>query len=202
MYHSLDKDESKKPYKRFLDCYLKDGTTTYRDNHHLSLQWLKKHPNLDTNLWTQGLPDFQEDEIILAIEDEPLEVLKMGTYVGSCLGLGGIWTESAVAILLDINKQVLYARNTSGAVIARQVLAVSDAGQLVAFEVYPHSASKKVKRMFAEYNQKFSKLLNLPLFECSDNDEEDTDYKISLILAKNWWDDGAWGNGNKKLTAK
>ncbi len=200
LYHSLDRHESKKAFKRFLDNYLKDGSTTYRDGHYLSLQWIKKHPNVNYDLWVQGLTDFKNDEIKLSIECEPLEALKMGTYVGSCLGLGGIWTESAVAILLDINKQVLYARNAKGSVIARQVLAISDEDQLVAFEVYPLSISKKIKRMFAEYNQKFSTALKLPLFQ--DNDDDDADYKISLILAKNWWDDGAWGSGHKKISAK
>ena len=38
----------------------------------------------------------------------------MGTYVGSCLGLGGICADSSAAVLLDINKQVVYARDQHG----------------------------------------------------------------------------------------
>ena len=70
---------------------------------------------------------------MIRLEQDPLEVLKMGTYVGSCLGLGGGLTYSAAAALLDVNKQVLYARDEQGTVIARQLVAISDDNQLVPF---------------------------------------------------------------------
>ncbi len=193
LYHSLERHESKKAFKRFLEHYLKDGSTTYRDQHPLNQQWLKQHPSLNLQGWHDGLKDFERDHLTLTIEHDPLEVLKLGTYVGSCFGLGGIWSESAVAILLDINKHVLYARNSSGIVVARQVIAISDNNELVPFEVYPVSTSKKVKEIFYEYNRHFAAELQLPIFK----NNESNDYHISLILGKNWWDDGAYWKKEK-----
>lgn len=197
LYHSLDKDESKRIFKRFLDSYFVHGHTRYRDEHALTLNWITKHKNLNLDLWTQGLEGFQKDGIFITLEKDPLEALKLGTYVGSCLGLGGIYTESAVAIVLDMNKQVLFARNSEGHVIARQVVAIADDDQLVAFEIYPNSASKKLKRLFVDYNKKLAAALGFPLFDWN---KEDADYEISLILAKDWWDDGAWSYKKKKNT--
>jgi len=41
-----------------------------------------------------------------------------------------------VARPLDVNKQVVYARDPHGAVIGRQLLAISEADELVCFSVY------------------------------------------------------------------
>ena len=85
----------------------------------------------------------------------------MGTYVGSCLGLGGGFSYSAAAALLDINKQVLYARNEQGAVIARQLLAISDKDELVPFAVYPESAAPSVQRAFDRYDTELASALGI-----------------------------------------
>lgn len=188
MYHSLDRDESKKPYKRFLKSYFKSGNATYIDKHPLTQSWINEHQNVDVSLWKHGLLDFRKQDLEFKIEQHPIEILKIGAYAGTCLGLGGIWTESAVAILLDINKQVLYARNEAGQVIARQIIAISDDDKMIAFNVYPLNVSKNIKRAFIEYNKKYSKALGLELFD-GDYTKE---YEIELILAQSWWDDSAW----------
>ena len=46
----------------------------------------------------------------------------------------------AVAIVLDVNKQVLYARNHRGAVVARQVVALAEDERLVCFRCEQHPA--------------------------------------------------------------
>jgi len=53
---------------------------------------------------------------------------------------------SAAAVVLDVNKQVVYARNRRGSVIARQLLALSEDDRLVAYDVYPRSTPGPVKR--------------------------------------------------------
>ena len=116
----------------------------------------------------------------------------MGTYVGSCLGLGGICAYSAVAVALDMNKRVVYARNAARAVVARQVLAISDAEELVCFEVYPWGIGKELKQVFAEYDRAFAKVLDLEIHDphAEENGGPPTD--VALLLATHWWDDSAW----------
>ena len=122
----------------------------------------------------------------IALERDPLEAFKLGSYVGSCLGLGGLCSYSASAVVLDINKQVLYARDTQQRVIARQLVAISRAGELACFRVYPEAAPPEVKALFGDYDRRFAAALGVPLAE-----EDDAD--IELVLAMEWWDDGAFG---------
>jgi hypothetical protein len=42
--------------------------------------------------------------------------------------LGGDNAHAAVAIMLDVNKHVVFARNVRGRFVARQVVAISDDG--------------------------------------------------------------------------
>ncbi|MEZ5403846.1 MAG: hypothetical protein R2729_29470 [Bryobacteraceae bacterium] len=119
------------------------------------------------------------------MEADPLEVLKLGTYVGSCLGLGGLCAYSAVAAVLDANKRVLYARDQRGTVVARQLVAVSKDDRLVCFDVYPLSTNAALKRIFREYDAAFAAALGLPVYRPSREDE----YDIEFVIASQWWDD-------------
>jgi len=182
-------DSNQRPLKRFLRAYL-NGDQNYLLNHSESQKWLKNHKELNINLWQTGIEFSQESEkyglITIDLEKDPLEVLKLGVYSGSCLELGGGFTYSAVAILLDINKQVLYARNKKGKVLARQLVAISEDNKLVCFEIYPPSVSDEIKAMFRDYDELFAKKLNFPI------NKSYLDYEIEHILSKDWWDDRAW----------
>ena len=86
---------------------------------------------------------------------------RVKAHAGSCLGLGGGLTYSAAAALLDINKQVLYARNEQGAVIARQPLAISHKDELAPFAVYRESAAPAVQRAFDRYDTELASALGI-----------------------------------------
>ena len=182
---------NKRTFRHFLKEYVA-GNVNYLQHHPLTLRWAKCHPNISLERWTRGihLESYEEKPFVtINLEQEPLEALKLGTYVGSCLGVGGLCTYSAAAVVLDINKQVLYARDANGVVLARQLLAISKDEQLVAFEVYPANVSSHLKTLFYEYDQHFANILGIELFK---RKSEDDNYEIESILAENWWDDGAW----------
>ncbi|RKZ79658.1 MAG: hypothetical protein DRR19_24670 [Candidatus Parabeggiatoa sp. nov. 1] len=186
---------NKRAFRHFIKEYVA-GNVNYLQHHPLTLRWAKAHPNISLERWTYGiqLESYEEKQYVtINLEQHPLEVLKLGTYVGSCLGVGGLCTDSAAAVVLDINKQVLYARDVNGVVLARQLVAISKDEQLVAFEVYPAYVSSQLKTLFYEYNQHFANLLGIELFK---QKSEDDNYQIESILAENWWDDGAWNFGN------
>jgi hypothetical protein len=128
----------------------------------------------------------------LEIVDQPTPVLRLGTYVGSCLGLGGICAYSAVAVAMDVNKQVLYCRNSSGAVMARQVLAISEAEELVCFGVYPYGVARDLKQAFAEYDRAFARALGLSIHDPDAVENGGPSSEVALLLASHWWDDDAW----------
>jgi hypothetical protein len=92
--------------------------------------------------------------------------------------------------LLDVNKQVLYARNRQGKVVGRQLLAIADDNRLICFHVYPLSSSKIVKALFLEYDRNFASALGLSIYNPAENDTPG--YKVSSILSVYWWDDDSW----------
>ena len=167
--------------------------TTYIRAHPRSQEWLARHANLNVELWLRG---FEVESVTLegigsveiGVEQNPIEALKMGTAVGSCLGLGGSFAYSAIANVLDINKQVIYARDASGNILARQLAAISEEKSLVCFEVYPIQAGASLQRLFRRYDELWADALGLPLYR----NEPDTGYIIANVLSACWWDDHAW----------
>lgn len=71
----------------------------------------------------------------LGLEPDPLEVLRMGAWFGTCLSPGAMNFHSAVANAVDLNKRVLVGRRR-GTVVGRTLLALGERGGLVAFEAY------------------------------------------------------------------
>lgn len=183
--------ENRRGLRRLLDAHWR-GDTDYVWNHPQTRQWRQKHPGIDWNVWRGGLTVEGVTDtgtaVTLAVETDPLEALKLGTYVGSCLGLGGDFAYSAAAVVLDFNKQVIYARDGRGTVVGRQVVALSEARQVVCFEVYPLDAQKHLGPLFAAYDRQWSAALGLPVYEADGDDE----YDIAHILSHEWWDDRAW----------
>jgi hypothetical protein len=179
--------ENRRGLRKFLNAYWA-GDQQYLSKHPATLAWYRRHKTVPHNVWEQGI-SFRSGKYSIEVERDPFEVLKLGTYVGSCLAIGGMCSDSAVAALLDANKRVLYARDDRNQVIARQLVAISDQDSLVCFSVYPLSASKEIKALFKEYDQAFSTALGLPLYRPT---EGDAGYEISTVLSAYWWDDMSW----------
>lgn len=182
-------DTNRRALRRFLRAHF-HGRQDYVVAHPLSQRWMGAHRDLPLGRWLRGLRDeVVVDGVALTLdfEADPLEVLKLGTYVGSCLSIRGICDYSAAAVVLDINKQVVYARNSKGSVVARQLIAMSDEGTLVPFTVYPHAASPAVRRCFADYDRRLADHLGVSVLESTD-----TEYTISNVISTSWWNDGPW----------
>lgn len=74
---------------------------------------------------------------VLAIEEDPLEVLRMGIPFGTCLALeSGCNAASTVLNAIEANKRVLYVRNANGSVVARKLLAISKTANLIGYNLY------------------------------------------------------------------
>jgi len=176
--------------RRFLRAHLA-GDPDYLLRHPATVAWARRHPGIDLATWTRGIDHHFTTggrAVSIRLERDPLEVLKLGTYVGSCLGLGGSFACSAAAVVLDINKQVLYARDDRNAVLARQLVAISDDDQLVPFSVYPLSTAPGLLRAFREVDRQLAAALAIEQVSA------DQRYSIENILSQEWWDDGAWPN--------
>ncbi|HEU0029872.1 MAG TPA: hypothetical protein VFQ53_04510 [Kofleriaceae bacterium] len=182
-------DVHRRQLRRMLTATLA-GDAQWRLRHPRTQAWLARHPKLDREVWLRGIETTGRidgiGEVTLAIESDPLEALKLGTYVGSCLGRGGHFAFSAAAVVLDINKHVVYARDARGAVIGRQLVAVSEADELVCFSVYGTASLERLEPLFRAFDQAFAAQLGLPLYGSDD------EYVIATILSLDWFDDTAW----------
>lgn len=190
----LDRRDNRSGLRRFLLAYAEGRPKAYLD-HPLNRAWFARHPKINSALWSKDPQAWiaeGADEIHIAIETDPLEILMLGTYVGSCLGLGGIMQHSSVACLLDANKKVVYARDASGRVLARQLLAIDERDRLVCFEVYPLNASETLKGAFRKYGQALADTLGIERYR----HQEGASYDIEIILAQYWWDDGLWNESD------
>jgi hypothetical protein len=183
--------ENRRGLRRLLQAHW-SGQRQYLLEHPASREWLRRHPELDVRLWTEGLEHTALlpglGSVTIALERDPIEALRLGTLTGTCLGIGGLCDYSAAAVVLDVNKQVLYARSERGTVLARQIVAISEEGHLVCFHVYPAGTSPELHAAFRELDRRLAAALGLPLLGSSASD-----YEIVNILSETWWDDGALG---------
>jgi hypothetical protein len=179
--------------RRGLRKYLREhwsGNAAYLDQHPLTLAWYRKHPRLPRDIWENGIPFPEASPNTFAVEHDPLEILRMGTYAGTCLSVGGANAHSAAAVLLDPNKQVLYLRDGRGRVVARQLLAISDEGELVCFHVYASIRSPGVSELFRKYDVALAKALQVPIYRF--DSQTAREYNIARVLSEAWYDDGNW----------
>lgn len=76
--------------------------------------------------------------LTLTLEDDPLEVLRMGEHYRTCLSPGDVNYFAAVVNAADVNKRVIYGRTDDGQVLARCLIGLTDTGGIVTFNCYSH----------------------------------------------------------------
>jgi hypothetical protein len=126
----------------------------------------------------------------LHLETDPLRVLQMGNYFGTCLSAGDFNAFSTVPNAAEQNKRVLYARDAAGRVIGRKLVGVTTEGTLVGFHTYTSLAgeaeNRAVRACVGRYLRDFAGRCALPLADSG---------TVPTLFAEDWYDDGAvaWG---------
>ncbi len=190
--HALQMLGTTHPNRRLLRRVLRLPASARREfleGHARSRAWLARHPRLDATLWARGprleVATGDGRPVRVEMEPDPMEVLRMGTRVGSCLSLGGICSGSAVAAMADVNKRLVVAHDERGTFVARQLVAVAEDDQLICFPVYPLGAAAAVQDAFERYDRELAGALGLAL--CTGGD-----YEVAEILSRYSYDDGIW----------
>jgi len=119
--------------------------------------------------------------VILALESDPLEVLRMGQYFGTCLSFSGENFASAVLNAVDANKQVLYARGEEGQVHGRCLLALNRARELICFNAYHHDSLSDFPALAGAYVESLARHLGVPVSAGG---------KVDDLHQGDWYDDG------------
>lgn len=188
----LQSRSNRRSLRRFLHSGARTGWE-FAKQHPNTEGWRRRHPRFQLDGWLEGVAVAGDvpkvGRVEIRFEEDPYEILKLGTYVGSCLGLGGCNSHSAAAVLLDVNKRVAFARTAEGGrFVGRQLVAVSENDELVCYSVYPHVASPELKQLFAMFDEAIAWKLGLPLHR----PQEKRAYQIAPVIAPVYYDDGAW----------
>ena len=70
------------------------------------------------------------------VSTDPLEVLQMGSLFGTCLSADRFNAHAAVAAAVEVNKRVLYVKDSEGRILGRQLLAIIRSGEVIGFTHY------------------------------------------------------------------
>jgi|GEM_PF-3561320 len=126
----------------------------------------------------------------VALEDDPLEVLRMGIPFGTCLSLeDGCNAASTVLNAIDANKRVLYVRGHDGKVVARKLLVISRDRRLLGYNLYVSTRGEAERPIRAAVNAMCRELAEEVGVPLATSGEPET------IHEGFWYDDGAvqWG---------
>lgn len=138
----------------------------------------------DVAMWKAGFAaeaEVRGEPVTVAIEQDPHEVLKMGSYFDTCLSLsGGSNALSVIANLSDVNKAVVYVRATDGTVIGRKLIGITATGELAGYRTYAHRAPDEILAVCREAVGTFATAIGARL----------SDAATPESLGGFWYDDG------------
>jgi hypothetical protein len=153
-------------------------------------EWLENAAaHLDVKAWL--MPRRKEvkvgdKEYTLQLEEDPIEVLRMGVPFDTCLSLNdGANSASTVLNALDINKRVIYLKDPKGALVGRQLIAISPQYRLLRYRVYcslEKSLEPLVEQLFSTFTDELA--AETKLIKTSTGAPE-------KIHEGFWYDDGA-----------
>lgn len=161
----------------------------WQTNHPLNFAYIEKIRNkktVDIDKWVSGHRKRFDNVfnkipfVSLYTELNPLKILQMGNYFNTCLSVGASFSYAAIANACEINKHVIFAEDYNGEIIARQLVCLSDNGEIVTFEIYNRS-SFEIEPLFIIFNKEFATLCNTKIGK---------DCSIENIMTPNWYDDG------------
>ena len=149
-------------------------------------RFVESLPQLDWRPWiddvgTVTVEAAEGRRLHLALEDDPLEIFRMGAHFQTCLSPGGINYFSVFSNAADINKRVLYARNDGGKVVGRCLLALTAQGELLMFEPYCHDGNLGFEALCAGFVEQLARRMGT----------RRTDWgRVPTLVASRWYDDG------------
>jgi hypothetical protein len=123
-----------------------------------------------------------EGKIVLEVETDPFHVLFMGEYgFASCLSLRGSNVWSAVSNAIDVDKAVVWARDPSGNIVGRRLIALTPQG-VVSYRTYTNRHGLSLDGFFEKFLDAYAE-------HCGTK----VTHKVSPgpLLSDAWYDDGA-----------
>ncbi len=159
---------------KLLRGYL-DGQRHWPKQHPANVEYLQKleAQGVDVQMWQQAYPKVYVcrgvvgERVHILLEEDPLSILQMGNYFGTCLRFGGINAFSTVANACELNKRVIYARDSKGSILGRKLIGINAEGRLVGFRTYTtideDAGGKELGDLLDMYGAEFAERCKLTL---------------------------------------
>jgi hypothetical protein len=152
-------------------------------------RFLESLPHLDWSPWLDGVGT-REVKIAagrllyFALEDDPLEIFRMGAHFRTCLSPGSMNYFSVFTNAADINKRLLYARDApgkTGKVVGRCLLALTAPGELLRFEAYCHEGGVDFSQACSDFADDLARRMGA---------RRSASGEVPTLVASAWYDDG------------
>jgi len=121
----------------------------------------------------------------LSFARDVLDILLMGSHFETCLSAGDVNFFSTIANTVDVNKQVVYGKTESGRVVGRCLFVLADNGAILTYHRYAHNGADRFDEEVSRFADELAGAMNTVLA---------TSGRVSKLVAKRWYDDGAVSN--------
>ncbi len=135
--------------------------------------------------------------VSLFAELDPLKVFQMGNLFGTCLSTEGINSHAVVANAVEVNKRVLFLRDSRGRVLGRKLIVLSRQGLLIGFRSYgtgstnaPETYRPWVKILFDLYCRDLTIDMGSPTQSRDPHGRDEMQTESDLVLFSEWYNDG------------
>ncbi len=157
-----------------------------------NLAFRQRLAHLDWSPWLDGVGtsvvQAGETRLHLKLEDDPLEVFRMGGHFQTCLSPGSFNYFSVFTNAADINKRVIFAHDDAGRVIGRCLLALTGDGRLLVFQAYCHDGSLGFESICSDFADDLAQRMGT--IRAGDG-------VVPTLVASDWYDDGARDLGHR-----
>ncbi|MBN1909070.1 MAG: hypothetical protein JW818_04965 [Pirellulales bacterium] len=117
----------------------------------------------------------------LAFTRDLVDVLLMGFHFDTCLSPHNVNFFSAVANAVDVNKQVVYGKTSSGRIVGRCLFALADTSAILTYARYAHNPRDQFDKEVAAFAQQLADKMNTIIASQG---------KVSTLVARDLYDDG------------
>lgn len=126
-------------------------------------------------------PDSDYEGIIeLTVETDPFQYLFMGEYgFASCLSMRGAYFWSAVSNAIDIDKAVIWAKESGLNIVGRRLIALTPKG-VVSYRTYANRHGLVLDKFFADFIKKYAEFCGTNYVKYA---------KVRPLLSDDWYDD-------------
>lgn len=160
---------------------LRDAPENLRWRAQAEAQGLRLDRWFSAESFSTDRPPPEGEALVFALEDDPLEVMKMGLWFDTCLAPGNMNFFSTMANAADANKRLLVARDMRGVAQARCLLAITESWHLLAFHVYAHERGDWVRSVVRDMVLDLASQLGTRPAPIG---------QVPTTIAPGWYDDG------------